>query len=532
MTTDAETRASARIGIAGAVASVRAPLVLAAIAVVGAVGVRLLVLAIPGLVPLDADEAVTGLMAQDILSGSDFRVYFAGQAYMGSLEQFLQAGVLSVAADTAFTLRIVQALLAGATAAAVYVIGTRVTGTRYGGALAAGVFALGPWFNVVKGVQSHGAYAAGTLLGALGLVLALGFDPNARRASLQAGALGLVVGLAAWELWIAAYLLVPAVLWALAHAGRRALALAPAFLAGALVGALPLIAYRIGNGFTAPLGSGVQPPSTAADRGDGLLDPVVEMFLGVAKLNTGEPLAGWLVPAFVVAITLGALGVAVWRRRQGLLALVTLRREGVAPVDPLLLAFLIAPVVYVASDFTWYTGTPRYLFSLYPALAVLVTAAVLSLPRHRLAAAMAALVLVGGLSAWNAAEAERRGAGEFTIVGGGRVISADVARAAEELSRRGVTAAFADYWLGYPLAYFSEGRIAVAPFTNTRFPALDALVRDDSTPAYAAPAGAAADQIENALRQGGVRYERVPVASVVLFTDLEPRRDPRELGLV
>lgn len=514
-----------------AAASPPLPLLLAAAAVAGAVAIRLAVLAIPGLVPFEADEAVTGLMAQFIISGDDIPAFFAGQAYMGSLEQFLQAGVLAVADDTAFTLRIVQALLAGATAAAVYALGARVTASRFGGALAAGIFALGPWFNVVKGAQSHGAYAAGALLGALGLVLALRLDPEGRRGHLQAAALGLVAGLAAWELWIAAYLLIPALLYALGRAGRRSVALAPAFVAGALLGAAPLIAHRIANGLDTPLGSGTPPPTTAAQRADGLLDPVAEMFLGVGRLGTGEALATWLVPAFVVAIGLGALGAAVWRRRRGLLALVTLRR-GAEPVDALLLAFLVAPLIYVASDFSWYTGTPRYLFSLYPAFAALVAAGAMAVPRHRLAAAAATLAVVAGLSAWNAVDARGQEGGAFTIVGGGRVNPDDAALAADELARRGVTAVFADYWLAYPLAYFSEGRIAARPFTNSRFPDLDAAVGTDPSPAYAAPAGPAADQLEAALRAAGVAFQRSQVASVVLFTDVTPRRNPRELGLV
>ena len=88
-----------------------------AAAVVLALVVRLVVLGYPDLVPLDSDEAVTGLMAQHILSGSDFPVFFAGQNYMGSLEQYIQAGVLAVTPDNAFTLRIPEAVIAAATCA-------------------------------------------------------------------------------------------------------------------------------------------------------------------------------------------------------------------------------------------------------------------------------------------------------------------------------------------------------------------------------------------------------------------------------
>src|SRR5690606_40587795 len=66
-----------------------------------------LVILLSPIARLDADEAVTGIMAQRILDG-DLPVFYAGQNYLGTIEQYLQAVVLAVAPDTAASLRAVQ----------------------------------------------------------------------------------------------------------------------------------------------------------------------------------------------------------------------------------------------------------------------------------------------------------------------------------------------------------------------------------------------------------------------------------------
>ena len=91
-------------------------------------------------------------------------------------------------------------------------------------------------------------------------------------------------------------------------------------------------------------------------------------------------------------------------------------------------------------------------------------------------------------------------------------------------------AAYADYWLAYPLVFAGEGDIAVSPFTNSRFPELDAEVRRDGNPAYVAPTGPAADIVENALKARGITFEKTQVASLTLFTDLSTPRRPAGAG--
>lgn len=518
---------------AALLARVDAPIVAGIAAVVVALIVRGLVAASDKLALFDADQAVTGIAAQQILAGEEFPVFFPGQTYMGTLEQYLQAVSLAVFPDTSFSLQLVQVLIGGATVAVLFFVGRQVTYSAWGGALAAGLFALGPFFNLDKGVKSHGAYAAGTLIAVIGLYLAFRLDPKRRDAVLVAAGLGLCTGLALWELVLAGYLLLPATIWALASARGQLKLLAPAWLGGALIGAAPFLAHRLVNP-DAALGSlGENPPTTIAERAGLLFEPMLGMWFGVRGTGPGEPLSWWLVPAFVAAIAIAILGAGIWSRRRGLLALVTFRREGRAPIDAILLAFLVAPIVYVSSDVTWFTGTPRYLFPLYPALVLGIAAAVMFQgQRWRLPLGVACIVVMGGLSLWNASLVLRGDPAVITSVGGGQIWIEDVPAATDYLSDNGIETAYADYWLAYPMTFYGGGDVDVAPFANSRFPDIDARAAEDPDSAFAAPIGPAADQVQARLTETGTDFARTDVGRITIFSELSPPRTPAELGLM
>ena len=59
---------------------------------------------------IDGDEALVGIQAQRILQGAR-PVYFYGQAYMGSLEAYLAAGVFAVFGSSAWALRAIPIAL-------------------------------------------------------------------------------------------------------------------------------------------------------------------------------------------------------------------------------------------------------------------------------------------------------------------------------------------------------------------------------------------------------------------------------------
>lgn len=463
---------------------------------------------------LDPDEAVTGLMAARIADGERY-TYFAGQRYMGALEQYLQAPFAALAPGNEILLRLPQVALAAGACWLVYRIGARMLGERRA-AVAAWLFAAGPAFNLMYGVKSRGAYGSALLAGLLGLLVALRHRRG--RGELATGsAFGFCCGLAGWLSASAALLLIPGLCWLAGSPWRHRTRAALAGIAGGLLGAAPLLADWARNGVTTGLGR--PPPSTPGGRLAGLIDPVLPEFLGLSW-RAGEP----ILPApLAVAAGLALLAVtaaAGIRRRHGLRALVTLRPAERRPPDLLLLAVPVAGVLYLGSSYTWYTAEPRYLFVLYPVLALGLAAL---LPTTGRAGRWAPVLAVGLTAALATGTLEARISSDS---------GSELARAAAFLAAAGQNRAYADYQLAYPLSYHQGSKVTAVPFGANagRFPDLRRAVVADPRPAYAV-SGVTVRRLTDALARHGVRYRMTRFGRISTFTDLQPARTPQQLGL-
>lgn len=468
---------------------------------------------------LESDEAVTGIMARRILDG-DFPAYFGIQSYQGALEQYLQAAVFAVLPDTALSLRSVQLLLTIVIGVLVYLLATRMVGSRWAGALATTLYALGPYYSVIKGVRSHGGYDSATVFALLAVLVALGLRRGAHRAPWLAAAFGLCVGLAMWSNYLAIYLLIPAALWAFGTARGSLRQLLPWGIGGLVVGLAPFIAFRVANGINPPSGTGTPPPTTFSERMDLLFSPVVGKFLGVPSQ---EPWVARVLPAaLVLFVALGALGAAVWVRRWGIWDTVTLRTARRKPIDIVLLAFIITPFIYAASDYTWFAGEPRYLFTLYPFLAIGITAAIFTFggtPRKVLAVVVVAIsttLLVTNMRVVHAA------GGEISAADGGVVHTEDLPEVARVLKAKGVDTAYADYWVANPLQFYAGDELAVASTSVDHFPSVSARVDRDADPAIVSTAPGGAFAMRTTLLNSGRTFTETPAGRFVVFTDIQP----------
>lgn len=494
------------------------PLIAVIVAILLGTAARLVMLT-TNIARLESDEAVTGIMAQRILDG-DFPAYFGIQSYQGALEQYLQAAVFAVLPDTPLTLRLVQVGFIIAIAVLVYVLGTRMTGSRWAGALATGLYCLGPYYSVIKGVRSHGGYDGALLFGLLAVLVALGLRRESARAPWMAAALGLFTGLAIWENYLSAYLLVPAALWAIASARGSLRRLLPWGIGGLIVGLLPVIAFRLANGLNPPSGTGTPPPTTFSERMDLLFSPVLGRFLGVPS---PEPWVARVIPgALILLIALGTLGAAIWVRRWGIWDMATLRTGRRKPIDIVLVAFIITPFIYAASTYTWFAGEPRYLFTLYPFLAIGIAAAVFTLhgtPRLVLAIvtlAVSATLLVSNMRVVYA------GGGEISAADGGLIHTEDLPQVVDVLQEKGADSAYADYWVANPLQFFGRDRIYVASTSIDHFPSLSAVVDADANPAIVSTVPGGADGARQMLTASGRTFTETPVGRFVVFTDIQP----------
>ncbi len=508
-------------------------LVLPAI-LVAAAAVRLWLLASP-VGRLDGDEAAAGMAAQGILEGR-YPLYFPDPlAYFGALEQYLQAPLLALDPTSPFLLRLPQVALSVASCWLVAVVARRCLAApgdpTWAGETAAALFAVGPFFSLAWSFKTR-TYTAALFLGLAGLALALGVRPDDRRPVLRAAAFGLVCGLAFWTNWTSAFLLLPAGLYWFGAAGRRRWALLLPAAAAFAVGAAPFLVVAL-RGRPPTFLDRVVTPSTIPQRAEALFGSVLGQFIGVRRpipAGADTPVLPEPLPLVVVGVLLALVVVAAARRWRGLLRLVTLR-GGAAPGDALLLAALLAPVLYVASRFAFLTEEPRYLVVLYGALPVGLAALV---PRGRAGRAgpvvAGLLVAALALSTVDGTVATLRTDG---LAGTWRsqAQSEDLPAVLAALADEGVNAGWADYWRAHPLAFVARDRIIAATWEQPRFPEHYDAARADPAPAYAARVGPQTDDLAAALDAAGATSRRRVVRSVTLFLDVTPPVQPTRQAL-
>lgn len=433
----------------------RRPASLAVLAVLVCGAVRLWYLLSP-VVQFNADEATTGIMVREILAGRQLYVFYAGQDYGGAFEQYLEAATYAVLRlpQNELTLRLPLVVLCMVTCWLVHLVAAEVLGSPARAVVAALFYAVSPWFNVLGTVTSLGFYAAAPALSMAALYAAL----RARRDGRWLFWAGLCAGLAVWTALTSLYLLIPVFGWlvpVLRRDGRRWAALAGGFA----LGALPLLGWLAVNR-RLPVPPDPAFPSSLFQRLQNLCGPVLREYLGVAYGNGDGGL--WLpVQLVVVAVLVGGYGLALYRRSW----LVPFLRGRGAPADVLLAVPPVVVVLYVASDSTWYTGTPRYLGLTYPLLAVglaaLIPAAVRSVgPVLVLSAVLA-------YSFFPTMDVPPRTAARDAVLG----------EVTDLLVAEGHTAVYAGYWTAMPLQYVAGDRLSVATVGGGRFLATQAVVR-------------------------------------------------------
>lgn len=419
---------------------------------------------------INSDEAVVGLMAQEILHGHFF-VFFWAQNY-GGTEAYAVAAVFALLGSSAFTLGLTTVLLCAASVAVLWRIGNRMFGSPVG---AVAAIAFWVWPEPYVTYYDHGDGFRWVVL-VCGLVvfltvLRIGDGDGGR---LDWLALGLGAGVGWWSSPEIVYFLAPAGVYLLARVVQRraevplgSLALGVVALA---VGSLPWWWQNLPHHFDSL--AGVPQPPPPGPGGAywwhlGIFDRyVLPIVLGLRTRGSGE----WVAPSNLTPHLVNVVLVVLvgW--------LLYLAMHGRAW---LLLLFVAAfPFLYAAQPFTWYWHDARYAIFLAPLLGLVIVSLVCeagmwAMGYTQLApATMAAIVLVAALGLTLVAA---RGEPPYKPV----VALPAVERTswlswhtnpnnlptalADSLVRWHVRDAFSSYWLGYDLAFLSDGRVTVSP---------------------------------------------------------------------
>lgn len=356
--------------------------------IVAGLALRLLVLSSP-LGGADADEAVVGLMAMDLLTG-DATTFFWGQTYGGSQEAMLVSAVFAVAGPHRLALKSIPMALNAMAAVLVWRIGSRLIGQR-AAVLAALVFWVASSSFVWWSTKARGHYSVLLLLELLLVLLALRIQARVATGDFagwplrsEAALLGFVAGLAWWSSPQIGYVAVPLGLWMTYALGRHVLRIWPA-APGAMIGALPWLRFNLLWGWPSlTIPEGVGPKPSVLEQLRGLFVEALPRAVGFRLSFSSE----WLPPI---------LGPIAFLATAGLIAHAWHRRR---PVAPLLGGIVLAyPVLFLANPF-YYVTDPRYLYFLWPFLALLMGMAIDHVaPVHTMALALvlslAALSWVG-----------------------------------------------------------------------------------------------------------------------------------------
>lgn len=502
------------------------------VAMVAGTVLRLWSLTTPA-VQIDGDQSVTGIMVNNILAGRGNYVFIAGQRYNGALEQWLQAGlywVLPIPRNS-FTLRLVDVVLMMLCCWLVFVVGRLVLRSEWRAAVAAVLFAGGPYWTLWKGDHSDGAYPSLMAVGLVGLYCALRLEAGAAYRARWAAGLGLCAGLIVWLEQSGVFLLLPAALWVapvLVRSWRPWAAGLPAMV----VGASPSLLWSIKHGIFAPIDTGLSTvPTTLSQRLHNVTGPLLREFVGVASDAGGQGWPFWL-QHIAVAVLGGAVVIGFVRRRRGIASVLSLRTAERRPIDVMLLSVPVILVIYVVSKSAWDIANPHYLFVCTPIYLWLLAAMIPR--RHGWGRPAVAVVLMAGVVGTSVTMLVNRSG---TYPG---TSDADLKATVAYLTGHGHRNVYADFWTAMPLQYFAGTALDVEPLFagKGKFPASERRVNDgadfvlvssprnDSGRVVDRPPSFAAQ-----LDKFHVKYQEVHIGTVTVFYGLNPRIRPWLVGI-
>lgn len=425
------------------------------VAVIAAIGVKA-VLFMTESVPFNSDEAVIGLMAKHILEGAT-PAFFYGQAYMGSLDAWLTAGLFALFEPGVAWIRVLQAALYGLFVVTTWLLARRFfPGTNID--RWAVVLAVVPPILVTTYTSATlGGYGEILVLGNLCLLFGHNALKDPRRMRMW-GLLGLAAGIGFWTLGLIIVYLLPIALiyiWRFEPSSSWIIGGSLAF-GGFVLGSAPWWLFDLAHdgAALAALTGGTPLPSTVGQRLVGLLLLGLPALFGIRPPWSSDFLP---IPLLFIGILLHlAVGLHLivrFRRRPSPLGLGVKLLAGV-PLA-LLAAFLITQFGI--------DSTGRYLLPMY--LPVLLASAYLldQAWRWRREAAVAGLTGFLVVNGWATAQA--------ASMSGITTQFDPITRFGNEhdraligfLEQRDVSTGYTNYWVAYRIGFLTAEEVQLSP---------------------------------------------------------------------
>ena len=484
--------------------------------------------------PFDADEAVEGIAAGQILHGR-FVLMESNAHYLGALDSYVLAPFIAIFGHTIAAIRIGLSSVGAIYVVAMFWLGRLVFGRDREALVMALVAAVFPLFALTYGIKAR---TYGVLLPLEVLVLALTIRVAWSRAAIRTRdwvVLGVVAGLSAWQDVLLVIPIGVALLALIARgsapewrpSGRGIAALA----ASAAIGFSPWIIYnaqtRLGSlrHLYTPLKTYSIPTLEAAKQ---VLAAALPIFVG-ARVNFCGPVA---LPAPVIDLVLALLTLSViWLRRGTLLALAQARFAAIEPVDIVLLVAPLAVLAVTVRFFNSLSCEPRYLM---PLAVPLVTVMVVLLAGPVVLRSLGMVALIGFVLL-SALTVQRQVAlyDNLVVVPNAPQIRLDWQAAASTVENQHAEAIWAQYWLARPLEYVTGDRVVIGEYGGyVGFPDMQTAALHTAHSSWLFVAGSRdISAFEKACASRGVTYQRVPLSDgLVLYKDLSDSLLPSDLG--
>ncbi|HUY06503.1 MAG TPA: glycosyltransferase family 39 protein [Acidimicrobiales bacterium] len=425
---------------------------------------------------INADEAVVGLMAEQILHGH-FSAFYWGQSY-GAGEPYAVALVFAIFGPSTFSLGLTPVLLDLVATVLVWRIGRRLFNNQIG-LEAALLFWIWPEVYIWQSTIEYGFRWFVLDLGLGATLFALRYlngDSRSRRVEMLG--MGLLLGAGWWGSPEIMYFLLPiavsfgyCVVRKHPRVARTDLLIA---IAGALAGASAWLEVNLGHHFVS-LHSKVQPDPGIFHHLKVFVQHTLPLLFGLQLRISGR----WLFGAsFGPLVNLVAIGV-------GIIVLFQLIRRKEA--TGMVIFCIVAPVVYGLSPFTWYWADGRYAVFLAPATALMLVVSVREILLIKWISRVSGnwqnvvrpvLVIAFGLSMTLFAASKLAPYRPNGVVESGSATwtswtsdpSSGFSSIANRLESSGIRDIYAGYWVAYPLMFASKDGLVASDISFVRNP--------------------------------------------------------------
>ena len=534
-------------------------MVIAGLMIAGLVKISLV---LSNVVPFNADEAVVALMARHILHG-ERPIFFYGQAYMGSLDAWLVALAFSIFGSQVWVIRAVQCVIFLCYLGTTYWLGKLIYTDKRVGMIALWLLVI-PTINLtLYTTASLGGYGEALLIGNLMMITAINIvsenDESRQIRDWKWMLLGFLAGCGLWAFGLTLVYTLPVglfVAWRLwngqkyvskAGAERKIsyLRIGLLILLGTIIGSFPWLLYISQNGLNAPFAelagsaiAGVEGVSGLAQVGQHLINFVLlgtSVIIGIRPPWSIDWLVLPLIP-FIIAFWVFVISHVINQLRKG-------RRESdrmillVGVILTNILGFILTPFGADPSG--------RYFLPMAAPLSIFAAYLILS---WRLRFGVISYFVVLLLLVYNFLGtmhlALKNPPGITTQFNS--VTQIDHRRLPELLAflkEKGETRGYTNYWVSYPLAFYSQEDVIFIPdlpyhqdFRYTtrdyRYKSYRENVTNSEKIAFITTHHTSLDQyLRDQFKHHGIKWQEQRIGDYQVFYSLSEPIEAEEIGL-